>query len=186
MALIVPAAFGDVSGSGDNVQNGDNSGTSHQSGSSQSGDAIAGGQVVGLVVGPGGSATVEARNTATNASAVSGDVRGSNQMELLVGLDSVLGPQAVRGISNQLRSVGQGNTQALLTADQVVGPDGPLGPFVNASAPTDLSSIGRFGPVGPPGPVGPVAGDVSAPSTVFDPSAEAQPTGPPGPVGPVF
>jgi len=184
VALVAPAALGDVSGSGDNVQDGDNTAIVNQSGTAQSGDAIAGGQVVGVVVGPGGRATIDASNTATNASAESGDVRGSNDMGVFVGLDSVLGQQVVRGVANQLRSVGSGNSQSVLTANDLIGPAGPLGPVTDAAPAPDLGAVSHSGPVGPPGPVGPVMTDSSwtAPTDVL--STEAQPTGPPGPAGP--
>src|SRR5438132_10601906 len=120
VAVIMPGARADVTNSsGDNVQDGDNTAISHQSGSAESGDAIAGGQVVGVVVAAGGHATVDASNTATNAPATSGDVRGSNDMGVLVGLDSVLGRQAVRGISSQAAA---GNNESLLTANGLGGP----------------------------------------------------------------
>jgi len=185
VSLVIPAAFGEVSGSsGSNVQDGDNTATSNQNGSAASGDAIAGGQVLGLVVGPGGRVTVDASNTATNASATTGDVRGSNDMGVIVGLSSVLGQQAAAGISNHLRSVGAGSEQSLLTADQIIGPAGPLAP-AGAAPSADPGALNESGPLGPPGPVGPALSDSSSADATDAPATiDAQPTGPPGPDGP--
>jgi len=181
-AVLVPGARADVSSSsGDNVQDGNNSAIVNQNGSAASGDAIAGGQVVGVVVGAGGSATVDASNTATNASATSGDVRGSNASAVIVGLDSLLGQQVVRGVSSLVRSP---NATAPLTADELIGPAGPVGPASDAGASADVGSLGSAGPIGPPGPVGAVLGDQTGPDGADPVAVELQPTGPPGPVGP--
>ena len=183
VAVIVPGARADVTGSsGDNVQGGNNRAISHQSGTAESGDAIAGGQVVGVVAAAGGSATVDVSNSATNASATSGDVRGSNDMGVLVGLNSVLGRQVVRGISSR---VGAGSEQSLITADDLIGPDGPVGP--GSVAPTFGDGVAinpSSDPTGPPGPVGPAMNGLGSAGDVSPAVPDVQPTGPPGPVGP--
>jgi hypothetical protein len=84
LTLGTRVAVADIHGvHGDNVQEGDNDADSNQRGQGASGDAIAGGQVVGGVV--SGTARVDATNRSVDARAKSGDAEGSNSAGAFTG-----------------------------------------------------------------------------------------------------
>lgn len=79
------AALADIhTSTGTNVQEGDNSGSSDQKGDANSGDAVTG-QVVGGVV--SGDAHVDATNRSVDSKAESGDADGSNDASGFAGLE---------------------------------------------------------------------------------------------------
>ncbi len=132
LAAAPPCFAAITNSSGTNVQDGSNAANSHQSGDAQSGDALSGAQVV--AVQSAGRVSVTAQNDATDSSAASGDVGGSNLMSITVG------PVRSAGAS----TAGSPLTTSVSTDDvakaprfdaRPVGPPGPFGPAVTGGGP---------------------------------------------------
>ena len=71
---------------GRNVQSGSNRSNLSQSVTATTGDGVAG-QVIGVVTGAGGSASIVAANTSTNDSVQTGDAKGTNDLAAFTGLN---------------------------------------------------------------------------------------------------
>lgn len=143
-----------------NFQDGSNTSHVSQRGGAQTGDAIGGSQVVGVV--SSGIADVEATNNASDSTAESGDASASNRMSnVFVGSESTDTSGATNGEA----------------ASGVVGPEpvdalGPLAPTssggnpLSAPAAIPVSSASTAGVLGPPGPIGPSTADTPSASNV--------------------
>lgn len=86
--LAVPLAETTVAHAQSNTQEGDNRSNTDQSGDATSGDSVAG-QVAGVV--SSGAASVDATNSTDRADATSGDARGSNSADTIVGENTTTG-----------------------------------------------------------------------------------------------